>query len=595
MTFAGRPQQFAAVVSGCWSVPSPAGNHQGVRNLYGDLEKLMQQDFDFIVVGGGSAGCALASRLSEESSVAVLLIEAGGDTNPWQVRMPLAVDQLLTSTKYNWGFESVSEPGLGGRKIEHPRGKVMGGSSSINGMVYTRGNPQDYDEWRDEHGCDGWGYADVLPYFKRIESAPKGDSRYRGRSGPMQITIPNYKSNPLNVAFMNAGRALGYPISEDGNGPQHEGFHASEQTIINGQRNSTAAAYLTPSVRARKNLAISAETLVERVVFEGKRAVGVACNRNQQKVTFKARNEIILCAGGVGTPHILKLSGIGPSEELAKHGIPLVHENAAVGANLQDHLDLPVQFRCKERVTLRKNANWPGRIPVGISWFLFKRGIAASNQFEVAAYLRSRPGISKPNLKLEFFPLAISHSDFKPYPMDAFQIHTTVETSHARGTITLQSSDPKERPELRFNYLSDERDMQTFREGISIVRELVASQPFDRFRGAEIEPGEAANSREALDEWIRKRATTAFHVSSTCTMGRNDNPKAVVGPDLKVHGVEGLRVADASIMPVVVTSNLNATTIMIGDRAADLCLNRSLLSPSNEPYWVHPSWATMQR
>ena len=554
----------------------------------------MQREFDFIVVGAGSAGCALASRLSEDVSVTVLLIEAGPDASPWQVRMPLAVDSLLTSTTYNWGFETVPEEGLGGRVITHPRGRVIGGSSAINGMVYTRGNPQDYDEWRDEHGCAGWGYADVLPYFMRMEGAQEGDDRYRGRNGPLKVTKPR-PTNALNLAFLEAGKAIGYPVSDDSNGPQHEGFAIAEQTIVNGQRNTAAAAYLNAGVRSRPNLSITPKTLVEKVLFEGRRAAGVRCKSVDGSKVYSARREIVLAAGGVGSPHILKLSGIGPATELRKHGIDIILDAPGVGANLQDHLDIQLQYTCKQPVSLRRSTQWPRKALVGIDWFLFKKGIASSNQFEATAYVRSRAGLSKPNLKFEFFPLSVSHVDYKPYPAEAFQVHCTAETSVARGNLWLRSADPSDAPILKFNYLTDERDMQTFREGIALVRELVASKPFDPFRGVEIEPGEALKSKGALDEWIRKRATTAFHISCTCAMGRSDDPNAVIGPDLKVHGVDGLRVADASIMPVVVTSNLNASAIMIGDRAADFCLGRQQLSPSNEAYWVHPNWQTSQR
>ncbi|MGX5831790.1 choline dehydrogenase [Mesorhizobium sp. 43Arga] len=555
----------------------------------------MQLEFDFVIVGGGSAGCVLAARLSEQSSLQVLLIEAGPDSENWKIRMPLALDHLMKSTTYNWGLESEPEPGLRGRKVGHPRGRVLGGSSAINGMVFTRGNPQDYDEWRDQFGCDGWGYADVLPYFKKMESAKAGDSRYRGRSGPLEVTRPETDSNPLNRAFLEAGRSLGYPMSEDGNGPQHEGFSVSEQTIVRGQRNSTAAAFLTTAVRARPNLTILPGTLVERVVFEGKRAAGVKCRTRTGQVIFRVRREVVLAAGGVGSAHILKLSGIGPASELARHGIDVILDNKAVGANLQDHPDLPIQYACRQPVTLRRHATWPRRAVVGLDWFLFKRGIAASNQFEVSAYVRSRAGISKPNLKLEFFPLGISHENYKPYRIESFQVHCTLETSEARGTLSLRSADPAQPPAMLFNYLRGESDMQTFREGIALVRELVAAQPFAPYRGAEIEPGQAVKSDAALDDWIRSRATTAYHISCTCRMGRSDDPASVIGPDLKVHGLEGIRVADASIMPLVVTSNLNASVIMIGERAADFCLGRPQLTPSNDPYWVHPSWQTSQR
>lgn len=555
----------------------------------------MRKEYDFIVVGAGSAGCALAARLSEARDTQVLLMEAGPDSRDWRIRMPLAVDKLLTSTTYNWAYESEPEPGLGGRKVVHPRGRVMGGSSAINGMVYTRANPQDFDEWERDFGCKGWGYSDVLPYFQRMEAASAGDDRYRGRSGPLRVTLPNYRTNPLNVAFLEAGRALGYPMSPDGNGPQHEGFAPAEQTIADGQRNSTAAAYLTAEVRARPNLTIAAGCLVERLLFEGRRAAGVQCRRREGVVTFSARREIVLSAGAVGSPQILMLSGVGPGRDLQGLGIPVLHDSPGVGANLQDHLDISIQFKCLQPVTLWRHAAWPGRIPVGISWFLLKRGIAASNQFEVSAYVRSRPGLSKPNLKFEFFPLSVSNKNFKPYPEEAFQIHCAAETSHARGRLSLKSPKAGDAPSLRFNYLTDDRDLQTLREGVRLVRELVSSAPFAPFRGAEIDPGEAVVDDAELDDWIRQRAISAYHISCTARMGSADDRAAVVGPDLKVHGVEGLRVADASVMPVVVTSNLNASVIMIGEKAADLCLGRAPLPPSSAPYWIHPSWQTSQR
>jgi choline dehydrogenase len=479
--------------------------------------------------------------------------------------------------------------------MAHPRGRVMGGCSAINGMVYTRGNPQDFDEWERDFGCAGWSYADVLPYFMHMETATIGDSRYRGRCGPLRVTAPDYRKNPLNVAFLDAGRALGYPVTEDANGPQHEGFGLAEQTIFAGRRNSTAAAYLTDEVRQRPNLTILSGTLVEKILFDDRRAVGVQCRCAGKLIIFSVRREVILAAGAVGSPHLLKLSGIGPADELRRHGIDVIHENAAVGENLQDHLDIPIQFKCLKPVTLRRHAGWPGRIPVGASWFLFKRGIAASNQFEVSAYLRSRGGISKPDLKFEFFPLGVSHFNFKPYPEESFQIHCTAETSYARGKLTLRSADPAAAPVMRFNYLTDERDLQILRTAVRLVRELVSSAPFAPYRGAEIDPGEAVTEDRALDDWIRHRATTAYHISCTCRMGRADDPAAVVGPDLKVHGVEGLRIADASVMPLVVTSNLNASVIMIGERAADFCLGKAPLPPSPNPYWVHPSWQTNQR
>lgn len=555
----------------------------------------LRTDFDFIVVGGGSAGCVIASRLSEDPSKRVLLVEAGPDSNEWRIRMPLAVDRLLTSDTYNWNFAAQADPGLGGRSMAHPRGRVLGGSSAINGMVYTRGNPQDYDEWERDFGCDGWGYGAVLPYFKRMESAASGDDRYRGRSGPMRVTAPDYRKNPLNVAFLAAGRSLGYPMTEDGNGPQHEGFGLAEQTINGGQRLSTAAAYLGPDVRRRPNLTILADTLVEKVVTDGKRAVGIRCRTKGHLANFTARREVVLSAGAVGTPHLLKLSGIGPAAELQQHGIDVVQDLPGVGENLQDHLDLSIKYRCLTPVSLKRHTTALGRIPVGLSWFLWKRGVAASNQFEVSAYVRSRAGLSKPDLKFEFFPLGVSNADYKPYPDESFQIHCTAESSHARGRLTLRSPDPKDAPAMEFNYLSDQRDLATFRRGIALVRELVRSEPFAPYAGVELDPGEALQNEAALNDWIRTYANTAYHISATCRMGRADDPMAVVDPELRVRGIAGLRVADASIMPVVVTSNLNASVIMIGEKGADLVAGRPALPREAHGYWVHPDWQNSQR
>lgn len=555
----------------------------------------MQQDFDFIVVGGGSAGCVIAARLSEAPGVQVLLVEAGPDSRDWRIRMPLAVDRLLTGTTYNWAFEAAPDSGIAGRKMGHPRGRVLGGSSAINGMVYTRGNPGDYDAWEQEHGCKGWGFAGVLPYFKRMETAPGGDDRYRGRSGPMRITTPRYASNPLNTAFLEAGRALGYPMSADPNGAQHEGFGPAEQTIAGGERLSTAAAYMGPDVRRRPNLTILANTLVECVLLQGRRATGIRVRRSGSIQNFSARREVILAAGAVGSPQILMLSGIGPAAELARHGISVKHDLPGVGQNLQDHLDLPLKFRCMTSDSLKRYTTMLGRIPVGIDWFLRRKGVAASNQFEVAAYLRSRPGVPRPDLKFEFFPLGVSSETFAPYPGESFQIHCTAEASHARGHLTLKSADPTAAPVMQFNYLSDPRDMELFRRGIALVRELVRAAPFAPFAGAELEPGEAVQSEAAMDDYIRQRSNTAYHISCTCRMGGVEDPMAVVDPELRIRGIDGLRVADASVMPVVVTSNLNATAIMIGEKAADLAAGKPALTPEAQPQWSNPDWQSRQR
>ncbi|MFC4625233.1 choline dehydrogenase [Daeguia caeni] len=553
----------------------------------------LKPKYDFVVIGAGSAGSVIAARLSENSRFDVLLLEAGPDNKSWKIDMPLAVDQLLNATDYNWAFETEPEAALGGRRIGQPRGRVIGGSSSINGMVYTRGNPQDYDEWRDVHGCTGWGYADVLPYFRRMETAPEGKNRYRGGDGPLRITRPDLSRHPLNAAFLQAGRELGYPISEDYNGAQHEGFASGEQTIWKGKRQSTGRAYLTPEVRKRPNLTIATGALVEKIIFEDRQATAVQFVRNGKRERVAIGREVVLSAGAVGSPHILKLSGVGPAEELRQHGIEVVLDNPLVGAELQDHPDLQLQYKCKKPVTLRQHAEWPGRILVGLNWFLFHKGVAASNQFEAAAYLRTRAGIRKPNIKLEFFPLGISHDNYKPYRIDSFQIHMTLLNANSRGAITLKSANPADAPAITVNFLDNEADLQTYREAIAITREIVAAKAFDEFRGEEIDPGEALRDGKALDDWMRARVYTAYHLSCSCRMGQEGS--SVVAPDLKVHGLTGIRIADASVMPHVVTANTNATTIMIGERAADFCAGKPQLTPDEAPYWVAANWKTQQR
>jgi len=549
--------------------------------------------YDFIIVGAGSAGAPLASRLSEDPSISVLLLEAGPDDRDWRIDMPLAVDSLLTGARYNWGFETEPEPHLGGRRIGQPRGRVVGGSSSINGMVYTRGNPLDYDEWRDLHGCPGWGYADVLPYFRRMETSPTGSSRYRGGNGPIRVTRPDPSAHPLNAAFMAAGGQLGYPATDDYNGPHQEGFAAGEQSIWRGCRQGTGRAYLPAAVRARPNLTILTEARAERLTMSGRRVCGVAFVRNGKAETVEAAREVILSAGAVGSPQLLKLSGIGPQQELRRFGIEVCHHNPHVGANLQDHPDLQIQFACTKAVTLRHHAMGLRRYLAGLHWFLLRRGVAASNQFEVAAYLRTRAGLRKPNVKLEFFPLAISHENYRPYTIDSFQIHMTMMDAASRGEIRLRSSDPTEPPEISVDYLSSESDLRTFREAVAMTREIVAAPAFDAFRGIEIDPGAAVTTESGLDDWMRGRVSTAYHLSCSCRMGPPGS--AVVGPDLRVHGLDGIRIADASVMPHIVTANTNATTIMIGEKAADLCLGRPALPPDDAPYGTDPVQRGSQR
>ncbi|VVP60754.1 Oxygen-dependent choline dehydrogenase [Pseudomonas fluorescens] len=552
------------------------------------------QEYDYIVVGAGSCGSVVASRLSEDASVFVLLLEAGPVDKSWTIDMPLAVEKLITSERYNWAYESAPDETIGGRQISHPRGRVLGGSSSINGMVYTRGHALDYENWQHKYGCRDWGYTDVLPYFKKSETSISGNNDYRGQSGPLYVTRPDVMADPLNKAFMEAGKQAGYPQTLDSNGYQQEGFGPNECTIYQGSRWSTARAFLSKEVQKRKNLHIVTGALAEQIILQGKAAKGIKYRRKNVSTEVLARREVILCGGAFNSPQLLQLSGIGPSDVLEKAGVELVHELSGVGANLQDHPDLVIKWRCKTAAGLGSVLGFPKKQLVGIEWFLNKTGAAASNQFEAAAYLRTSEGVEYPDLKLEFLPLAFQNDTLTPYKGFSFQIHMSLMRVESRGWLAIRSNNPLDKPIIKFNYLSAESDLVALRNAIKLTREIVAQPAFDALRSDELEPGASIQSDEALDNWIRENVATAFHPSCTCRMGREDDPMAVVTSDLKVRGIKNLRIADASVMPEVTASNTNAPTIMIGEKAADL-IKGQRLPRENKKYYVSKDWKIAQR
>ena len=553
-------------------------------------------EYDWIIVGAGSAGCVLANRLSEESDATVLLIEAGGSDKSVLVQMPTALSIPMNTKRFNWGFEAEPDPGLDGRALDCPRGKALGGSSSINGMVYVRGHAGDFDEWA-EAGAEGWSYADVLPYFRRADdwAGPMdGDDPYRAKGGPLGRCNGNNMKNPLYRAFIEAGEQAGYGTTEDYNGYRQEGFGPMHMTVKNGVRWSTANAYLRPAL-GRSNLDLIKKALVRRVVLEGRRAVGVELEAGGATRTVRARREVVLAAGSIGSPQLLQLSGIGPAAVLTAAGIEPVLDLPGVGANLQDHLEVYFQFRCKEPITLNGRLGPLSKLGIGIRWILFKDGLGATNHFESCAFIRSRPGIRWPDIQFHFLPGAMRYDGRAAFAGHGFQVHIGPMKPKSRGHVAIRSADPRHAPEIRFNYMSAEEDREVFRNAVKLTREIMAQPAMDPYRGEEIQPGAAVQSDPAIDAWIRQNAESAYHPSCTCKIGGDDDPMAVLTPDCRLRGIEGLRVVDSSVFPTITNGNLNAPTIMVAERASDLIRGMAPLPPSNAPAWFDPEWETRQR
>jgi choline dehydrogenase len=549
---------------------------------------------DYVIVGAGSAGCAIAYRLAEAGKNVLVIEHGGSDRGPF-IQMPAALSYPMNMKMYDWGLKSDPEPHLGGRELVTPRGKVIGGSSSINGMIYVRGHARDFDHWA-ETGAQGWSYADVLPYFKRMEhwhdGGHGGDPDWRGKDGPLHITRGPRK-NPLTRAFVEAGRQAGYPVTPDYNGEQQEGFGPFDATIYKGHRWSAASAYLRPALK-RPNCTLT-RAFARRIVIEQGRAVGVEVSRGSKIEVIRANKEVIIAASSINSPKLLMLSGIGPAAHLAEHGIPVVADRAGVGQNLQDHLELYIQQAATKPVSLFAYWNLRGKARIGAEWLLWKTGLGSSNQFESAGFIRSHAGVDYPDIQFHFLPIAVSYDGKIAPEGHGFQAHVGPMRSASRGQVTLRSADPNDNPRIRFNYMSDPQDWIDFRQCIRLTREIFAQPAFDEYRGHEIQPGDAAQTDEELDACIREHAESAYHPCGTCKMGAVDDPMAVVDPQLRVIGVDGLRVADSSIFPRITNGNLNAPSIMTGEKAADHILGRQPLPPANDRPWIHPDWQNSQR
>ncbi|MBB3063513.1 choline dehydrogenase [Microbulbifer rhizosphaerae] len=547
--------------------------------------------FDYVIVGAGSAGAVLANRLSEDGKNTVLLLEFGGKDNSIYIQMPTAFSIPLNMPRFDWGFHSEPEPGLHGRRIHQARGKVIGGSSSINGMVYVRGCAGDFEEWV-EQGAAGWGYADVLPYFKRAEDCVYGADEYRGVEGPMTVCNGNNMKNPLYRAFIEAGRQAGYGFTEDYNGYRQEGFGRMDMTVRNGVRCSTALAYLKPAY-PRKNLELKMHALTTRVIMQGKKALGVEYRQGSKTFRAKAEKEVILSASSFNSPKLLMLSGIGPAEHLKEHSIEVVQDLPGVGQNLQDHLECWVQQECTQKITLNGWLNPLAKAWIGANWLFFKRGLGTSNHFESNGYIRSRAGLRYPDIQYHFLAGAIAYDGSSAVKGHGFQVHLGANKPLSRGWVKLKSTSPEEPPEMVFNYFAHEEDKRAFRAGLHFTREIFAQKAMDPYRGREISPGPEVQSDDEIDNWLAESCETAYHPAGSCRMGTDD--MAVVDPECRVRGVENLRVVDSSIMPTLTNGNINAPTIMIAEKAADHILGKKLLEPSSAESYVAKGWENTQR
>ncbi|ACP21926.1 predicted Choline dehydrogenase BetA (plasmid) [Sinorhizobium fredii NGR234] len=551
----------------------------------------MTETYDYIIIGAGSAGCVLANRLSEDPAAKVLVLEYGGSDMSIFIQMPTALSIPMNGTKYNWKYMTLPEPGLGGRRVHCPRGKVIGGSSSINGLVYMRGHARDFDEW-EELGARGWRYANCLPYFQRAESWQDGGDAYRGASGPLATNAGNKMKNPLYRAFVDAGREAGYITTEDPNGHMQEGFGAMHMTVKDGVRWSTANAYLKPAM-SRPNLTVITHAMTRRVVLEGKRAVGVEYELEGERVVAKASREVLISSGPIGSPHLLQRSGIGPAAVLRQAGVEVLHDLPGVGENLQDHSEVYIQYVCKEPITLNGKMGLLSRALIGAEWLLFQKGLSVSNHFESGGFIRSDASLQWPDIQFHFLPAAMRYDGKKPLDGHGFMVLTGPNKPKSRGYVRLRSAEAHEQPDILFNYLDREEDREGFRRCLRLTREIIAQPAFDRFRGEEIAPGANVRSNDEIDAWVCETMESTYHPCGSCRMG--EDAMAVVDSDLGVRGIAGLRVIDSSVFPSEPNANLNAPTIMLAERASDIVRGKPLLAASNAEAGVAPGVGVTQR
>lgn len=552
------------------------------------------REFDYIIVGAGSAGCVLANRLSANPANQVLLLEAGGSDKNIFVQMPTALAYPMASERFNWGYHSEPEPCLDGRRITCPRGKGLGGTSSINGMVYVRGNPHDFEEWEAE-GAKGWGYRDCLPYFKKAETWIKGGDDYRGGDGPLGVCAGNdMKLNPLYRAFIDAGIEAGYPETEDYNGLHQEGFGPMHMTVRDGVRESTSRAYLRP-VLHRPNLRLVTHALAKKIEFDKSRAAGIVVEIAGKTEFIGAKKEVLIAAGAIASPMLLQCSGIGAREDLAEVGVRQKVKLPGVGKNLQDHLEVYFQFWCKKPVSLNSKLGLFSKGIIGAEWLLTKKGLGATNHFESCAFIRSSNGLKAPDIQYHFLPAAMRYDGTPSISGHGFQVHVGPNKPKSRGRVKITSADTAASPSILFNYLAADEDRDAWRRCIRLTREIINQPAMDAYRGEEIQPGTQVASDEEIDRWVRENVESAYHPAGTCKMGRADDPMSVVDAECRVHGLDNLRVIDASVFPTLPNGNINAPVIMVAEKMADKLLGLPMLPAAAVAIPLPQQWETQQR